>query len=504
MSINEKIDIAVDGIGTKAGEFDISTAGETLILDHLKSELSELGITDEVLGNLKSLEDLPAEIKSIFVDGTGSIKDAVTAISSGDVAGLKNALTSVASLVCRLVPVTSITITYDSDGFPSGSESSTVASSTASLTGILETFTTIENITNGDLQNIVTTGNLDGIIDAQNAGSGKVAGALTSLYPIGSTDSDKADIDAWNIGISGGQGLTDNAIREITGNTNIDEIKTSYNNLTTSITAVQNKINSYKKNVLSKLGGDVGKGLTIRTAETIDPDIISITESIKNEINTGQSALDLPFQIGSNVAEWSETKNKELLKFSYINTAEELRADIKSITRGISGVVVHWTRTFSNMNIGAEQINKTAVQLKEDGIQYNYVIRRDGSLQRGRPLDLNSKHTTKLNHDKKSLSIAFVGGYNCPTGTENPDKYLSSKSLTQAQFKTFEIFCREFYLRYPGGQIIGHNDLDKEFIDPGFDVRDYVDDIFNKKSLFADPSVGMAFEPSEVNITVLP
>ena len=449
MSINEKIDIAVDGIGTKAGEFDISTAGETLILDHLKSELSELGITDEVLGNLKSLEDLPAEIKSIFVDGTGSIKDAVTAISSGDVAGLKNALTSVASLVCRLVPVTSITITYDSDGFPSGSESSTVASSTAPLIGILETFTTIENITNGDLQNIVTTGNLDGIIDAQNAGSGKVAGALTSLYPIGSTDSDKADIDAWNIGISGGQGLTDNAIREITGNTNIDEIKTSYNNLTTSITAGQNKIN----------------------------------------INT---------------AEWSETKNKELLKFSYINTAEELRADIKSITRGISGVVVHWTRTFSNMNIGAEQINKTAVQLKEDGIQYNYVIRRDGSLQRGRPLDLNSKHTTKLNHDKKSLSIAFVGGYNCPTGTENPDKYLSSKSLTQAQFKTFEIFCREFYLRYPGGQIIGHNDLDKEFIDPGFDVRDYVDDIFNKKSLFADPSVGMAFEPSEVNITVLP
>ena len=64
MSINEKIDIAVDGIGTKAGEFDISTAGETLILDYVKSNASELGISAYYVWNEKMIK----RVKELYYD----------------------------------------------------------------------------------------------------------------------------------------------------------------------------------------------------------------------------------------------------------------------------------------------------------------------------------------------------------------------------------------------------------------------------------------------------
>jgi hypothetical protein len=215
--------------------------------------------------------------------------------------------------------------------------------------------------------------------------------------------------------------------------------------------------------------------------------------------STGFSVFDAPYQIGANVAEWN-VADKNTIEFSYITSAEELRAELLGITREITGVIVHWTKTFTDMNIGSEELNKD----KDGGMEYHYVIRRDGSLQRGRPSGIESNHTTQRNHNKKSLGIAFVGGYNCPTNTENADKFLSVKSLTQAQFNTFEKFCKEFYLKYPGGQILGHNAIDTNYEDPGFDVSNYVENIFNKKSLYTNPTTDTAFEPNQIITTELP
>ena len=216
---------------------------------------------------------------------------------------------------------------------------------------------------------------------------------------------------------------------------------------------------------------------------------ISGSVVVENE----ESAFNDPFDLSS-----SEDATSPNAKFTYISSVEELQAEINSISRAVTEVVVHWTDTYSNKNIGSEEINKTHIELGLPSIGYHYVIRRDGSLQRGRPVNEQGEHSVVNGHDQYSVGIVFVGGINVPSGTAFSGNYRSVSSLTLSQMNTFKEFCQAFYNRYPGAQILGHNDIDVLEEDPGFDVRDYVEDLFNKKSLFDDPSTRGPFSPSEL------
>lgn len=212
-----------------------------------------------------------------------------------------------------------------------------------------------------------------------------------------------------------------------------------------------------------------------------------------------ESAFNDPFRLSS-----TEDESLASAKFSYVSSVEELQAEMNNISRDITEVVVHWTDTYSNKNIGSEEINTTQKELGSESIGYHYVIRRDGSLQRGRPVNKQGDHALINGHDEYSIGLVFVGGINAPSGTAFPGNFRSVSSLTLSQMNTFNEFCKAFYERYPGGQILGHNDIDPLEEDPGFDVRDYVEDIFNKKSLFEDPSARGPFTPSELVSTRIP
>lgn len=216
-------------------------------------------------------------------------------------------------------------------------------------------------------------------------------------------------------------------------------------------------------------------------------------------VDTKESAFLSPFEMGTESGKWNNGVGAAGFKFTFINSFEELEAELRSIRRPITETVVHWSETFTNKNIGSDEINQTHIDFGLDGIGYHYVIRRDGSLQRGRPVGDVGQHSTKNGHDKNSIGICFVGGLNCPSGTPNAIEYRSARSLTRSQMLTFEMFCRAFYYAYPGGQIIGHNDIDISQFDPGFDVRDYVENLFGKKSLFTDTFNQPPFEVSELN-----
>ena len=57
---------------------------------------------------------------------------------------------------------------------------------------------------------------------------------------------------------------------------------------------------------------------------------------------------------------------------------------------------------------------------------------------------------------------------------------------------------RIFFNQYPGGQALGHMDVDITQEDPGFDVRDYVYNNFNKLSLYVDPLTEPAKSPDDI------
>ena len=206
---------------------------------------------------------------------------------------------------------------------------------------------------------------------------------------------------------------------------------------------------------------------------TLDSTITSATfESINQDV------FPSPYVIGSYQQSWNPEVENPV--FPYISSVEELEADIRNISRKITDVIVHWSETHTNKNIGSEEINAWHVKAGLKGIGYHYVCRRDGSLQRGRPVNIEGQHTPDF--DFESIGFIFVGGINAPTGTPNSANFLSAQSLTRSQINTFDHLCRAFYKSYPGIKFQGHNNLDVSGlnVDPGFDVPDYVLTRFGK------------------------
>lgn len=170
--------------------------------------------------------------------------------------------------------------------------------------------------------------------------------------------------------------------------------------------------------------------------------------------------------------------------FTFITSEEELEAELRSVSREITEVVVHWTGTFLNQDIGSEEVHDWHTQRGFSGCGYHYVIRKDGRVQRGRPINKVGAHAKDNGHNNRSIGISFVAGYNCMSGTPNRGNYVNSGSINEKQFLAFDQFMKNFYKVYPGGQAFGHVDTDdKGKQDPGFDVETYVNNKFGKQNL---------------------
>jgi hypothetical protein len=180
---------------------------------------------------------------------------------------------------------------------------------------------------------------------------------------------------------------------------------------------------------------------------------------------------------------------------SFISSIEELEAEMSSITRGISEVIVHWSETFTNANLSASQL--TELTGAGDNA-YHLIIRRDGSVERGVPLNKAGKHCDLNGHDEHSIGICFVGGLNVSTGASNLYEVASTRSISRSQYNTFYQIMRVFFSQFPGGQALGHMDIDPTQEDPGFDVRTYVFNNFNKLSLYTDPINQAGFTPDDI------
>lgn len=205
--------------------------------------------------------------------------------------------------------------------------------------------------------------------------------------------------------------------------------------------------------------------------------------------NTATASGNIPTianNIDTGIKTWDFASTPSNHKFSYVSSMEELEVDLKSVTREITEVVVHWTEHFNNQDVDAGDI-QSIMSRADDSIPYHYIIRKDGSLQRGRPTSY-AGGSLNNGHEEYSIQIAFVGGINAPTETANPKRFLSAESLTSKQIATFQQFCIASYIARPGIQILGHNDIDRTQRDPGFDVISEMERLFGKKSVYDNPS----------------
>lgn len=131
----------------------------------------------------------------------------------------------------------------------------------------------------------------------------------------------------------------------------------------------------------------------------------------------------------------------------------------------VTHIVVHYSATYEDQNITAADIDRMHKNRGWKGIGYHYFIRRDGTLERGRPENEIGAHVGGQNSGK--IGICWAGGLNRKTGPN-----VGVDNRTDAQNGTLIKLIRDLLKRHPGAQVVGHRDLAATQC-PGFDVRSW-------------------------------
>jgi len=216
-----------------------------------------------------------------------------------------------------------------------------------------------------------------------------------------------------------------------------------------------------------------------------------------------------PLNVGSSRPGFDDPTD-ENSKFSIIRSYEELEADMRSASREITEFVLHWSESATNQYLTAEDLNDI-----QSGIRYHYVILKNGQIQRGLPIntvgnhipvavvaqnvaqnnpnqdayigesqfrnsETNANSAATANHNKYSIGVCIIGGIAAPAGAPEYERFLSKSSITDAQWKSIDGMFATFFKAFPGGQVFGHNSIEPNEPDPGFDVPSYCKKRLNK------------------------
>ncbi len=133
--------------------------------------------------------------------------------------------------------------------------------------------------------------------------------------------------------------------------------------------------------------------------------------------------------------------------------------------RKIDKIIIHCAATKPSMDVGVKEIRDWHVRGNGwTDVGYHFVIRRDGTLELGRPAHQPGAHTA--GHNQNSIGICLVGGV-------KEDGKTPENNFTENQWATLETVVKEQKDKYPGATIHGHNEFAKKAC-PSFNVQDWL------------------------------
>lgn len=112
-------------------------------------------------------------------------------------------------------------------------------------------------------------------------------------------------------------------------------------------------------------------------------------------------------------------------------------------------IFVHCSATKPTMDVGVREIRQWH---KEQGwldVGYHFVIKRDGTIEEGRPLDAVGSHVKDWNH--KSVGICLVGGIDASGKFE--------ANFTPAQMVSLNEKLADLLDIYPDATVKAHHDV---------------------------------------------
>ncbi len=121
--------------------------------------------------------------------------------------------------------------------------------------------------------------------------------------------------------------------------------------------------------------------------------------------------------------------------------------------RKITLIVVHCSAVRPDQSSSAAQINTWHLRRGwKLGIGYHYVVRRNGTIEEGRPEWMVGAHCK--NHNEHSIGVCYEGGLNSRGQPED--------TRTEAQKAAMRKLLAQLHQRYPGALIVGHHDLNPQ------------------------------------------
>lgn len=112
-------------------------------------------------------------------------------------------------------------------------------------------------------------------------------------------------------------------------------------------------------------------------------------------------------------------------------------------------LVVHCAATRPSQDIGVKDIEKWHRAQGWVAVGYHFVIRRNGTVETGRPVDTVGAHAVGVNGN--SVGICLAGGVD--------DKGNPEDNFTAAQYVSLKELLVNLKKTYPTAKVIGHRDV---------------------------------------------
>ena len=129
--------------------------------------------------------------------------------------------------------------------------------------------------------------------------------------------------------------------------------------------------------------------------------------------------------------------------------------------RKITEIIIHCTATKEGQNFTVEDIRRWHIERGFNDCGYHLVIRLDGAIEIGRPIENVGAHC--YGHNSSSIGIAYVGGL---------DEHGRPKDTrTAAQKVSLSFLVGLLRKAYPESKVYGHNAFSNKAC-PCFDVSE--------------------------------
>lgn len=135
--------------------------------------------------------------------------------------------------------------------------------------------------------------------------------------------------------------------------------------------------------------------------------------------------------------------------------------------RKITKIILHCSATPEGRDYTVEQIRQWHTLPKPKGngwkdIGYHYVVYRDGSVHKGRPVGQIGAHTS--GHNANSIGVCYIGG--CAADGKTP-----KDTRTTAQKEALRQLVADLQAQYPEATVHGHYEFANKAC-PSFKICD--------------------------------